>query len=138
MAFTNPILNPRTGVVAVYWRIVLLTIAPADMSARIVLGGYTSGDVRMAGGVPVDQRAYDLGPQQFVALAQAATGGPTLFDAIGGSCYEYIRNARRPVTIDPDSGEAILLDGSRRPADQILMIGNFPTVPSEFADAQDV
>lgn len=135
MAFQKAIQNPRTGVTAEYWRVTIISITPADMSARIVLGGYVSADIRQANGVPVDQRAYDLGPAQFAALAQSQTDGPTMFDAIGGGCYEYIRAARRPCQIDPDTGEGIAQDGTRYPADQIVMIGDVPTVPSEFADA---
>lgn len=143
MAFQKAISNPKTGVTATYWRVTVISIAPADMSARIIIGGYTSADIRQANGVPVDQRAYDLGPQQFAALATSQTNGPTMFDAIGGGCYEYIRNARRACQIDEDTGEGIAMDnGDRYPADQIVLIGEepnqVPTVPSEFADAVDV
>lgn len=122
-----------------YWRVTVISIAPADMSARIIIGGYTSADIRQANGVPVDQRAYDLGPQQFLSLAASQTNGPTMFDAIGGGCYQYIRDARRPCQIDPDTGEGVAIDnGDRYPLEQIVMIDDLPTAPSEFADAVDV
>ena len=139
MAFQKAIQNPRTGVTAEYWRVVLITIAPADGSARIMLGGYVNANIRTGGGIYVDSRVYDLGPLQFAALAASQTNGPTMFDAIGSGCYSYIRNARRPCQIDPDTGEGIAQDnGNRYPAEQIVMIGGVPTVPSEFADAVDV
>lgn len=142
MAFQKAISNPRTGVTANYWRVTVISIAPADMSARIVIGGYTSADIRQSNGIPVDQRAYDLGPQQFAALAQSPTTGPTMFDAIGGGCYEYIRNARRPAdSYDPQTGIAIC-GGVEYSGDDLVNLGTVEapvwTVPSEFADAVDV
>lgn len=142
MAFQKAISNPRTGVTANYWRVTVISIAPADMSARIVIGGYTSADIRQANGVPVDQRSYDLGPQQFVALAQSQTNGPTMFDAIGDGCYEYIRNARRPADdYDQQTGTATIGSEQFSGAD-VVNLGTVEqplwTVPSEFADAIDV
>lgn len=139
MAFQKAIQNPRTGATAEYWRVALIALAPADGSARIVLGGYVNAGIRQGGGIYVDSRAYDIGPTQFVALATSPTNGPTLFDAIGGGCYAYIRGARRPAHIDEVTGEGIAHDnGDRYPAEQIVMVGDVPTVPSEFADAVDV
>lgn len=90
----------------------------------------------------------------------------TTYAAIASPCYEYARYARRPCTIDlatcsidpatrvidpetgqPDmstgeldlsTGEGVLPDGTRYPADQVVFIGDQPTVPSKFADAVDV
>lgn len=136
MAFQKPIENPKTGYTAEYWRVTVISIAPADMSARIIIGGYKSADIRQANGTPVDQRAYDLGPQQFAALAQspalpvsdsdraeieahiaqapAAVAAflqraldHTLFDSIGGGSYTYMSHARRPAdNYDPQTGIA--------------------------------
>lgn len=141
MAFQKAISNPRTGVTANYWRVTVISIAPADMSARIVIGGYASADIRQSNGIPVDQRAYDLGPQQFAALAQSPTNGPTMFDAIGGGCYQYIRNARRPAdSYDPQTGIATCA-GVEYSGDDVVNLGTVEapvwTVPSEFADAVD-
>lgn len=142
MAFQKAIQNPRTGVTANYWRVTVISIAPADMSARIQIGGYTSADIRQSNGIPVDQRAYDLGPQQFAALAQTPTNGPTMFAAIGGGCYGYIRNARRPAdSYDPQTGIATCA-GVEYSGDDVANLGTVEapvwTVPSEFADAVDV
>lgn len=168
MAFQKSITDPRTGFTAEYWRVALITIAPADGSARIMLGGYANSGIREAGGVYVPSRAYDLGPAQFAALAQSpslpvsdadraeieahiASAPPavaaflqralthTMFDAIGVASYGYMGAARRPCQIDPDTGEGIAQDnGDRYPAEQIVMVGDVPTVPSEFADAVNV
>lgn len=142
MAFQKAIENPKTGVTANYWRVTVISIAPTDMSARIQIGGYTSANIRQNNGVPVDQRAYDLGPQQFAPLAQSPTNGPTMFDAIGGGCYEYIRNARRQAdNYDPQTGIATCQGVEYSGAD-VVNVGTVEqplyTVPSEFADAVDV
>lgn len=137
MALQKQIASPLTGVTAEYWRVTLIVIAPADGSARIELGGYVNANIRQSGGVYVDRRAYDLGPAQFAALAGAATAGPTLFDSIGQACYQYIKDARRPCSIDAQTGEGVLPDGTRYPPESVFSVAGLPTAPSEFADAVD-
>lgn len=142
MAIKKAITNPRTGVTADYWRVVSIAISAPEALARIVLGGYVSTAIRQGGGVYVDQRAYDLGPPQFAALAAAPPQGESVFGVIAGAAYQFIKAARRPVdAYDPETGEATL-DGIVYPPDQVVNIGSSEqpvwTVPSEFADAEDV
>lgn len=138
MAFQKAIANPRTGVTAVYWRVAQIILAPPDGLGRIVLGAYVSADVRNSGGVYVDQRVYDLQPQQFAALAASPAVGATMFDAIGAGCYTYIRNARR--IADHYADGTATLDGIQYVGAINLGTIEAPiwTVPSEFADADNV
>lgn len=137
MAFSKAIQISDAGITPQYWRIVGVYIDVLSSAARIVLAGYVSADIRLQGGRHIDAREYVLGPEQFAALAASPAATGTTYAAIATPCYEFIRAARRPVTIDADTGEAVLATGQRLPADQIVMIGDVPTVPSEFADAID-
>lgn len=138
MAFHKPIAIQSLGITPAYWRVIGVYIDASQGRARIVLGGYVSAQIRVQGGNPVDQREYALGPVQFGALAASAAVGTTTYAAIATPCYEFIRAARRPCAVDSETGEGVLPDGTRYAADQVVMIGEQPTVPSEFADAVDV
>ena len=166
MALQKAITIADAGITPEYWRVGGVYIDATTGNARIVLVGYASAQIRANNGRHVDQREYVLAPVQFNAYAQSKSlpvsesdqaeieahiqSAPaavadflqralalTTYSAIAAPCYQYIKEARRLCIVDPDTGEAIAETGERFPADQIVMIGEQPTVPSEFADAVD-
>lgn len=138
MALQKQIPKPD-GVVPEYWRVGVVAIDALSPGARIVLVGYVSAAKRgESAQYVVDQREYVLGPPQFAALAASDAAGPSTFAAIATPCYQFIKDTRRPCEIDPDTGEGLLQTGERFPAEQVVMVGDQPTIPSEFADALDV
>ena len=135
MALNKAIPIEANGTTPSYWRVCGIYVDAANAAARIVLIGYVDVDVRLRGGQGIDQREYVLGPEQFAALAASPAIGVTTFDAMSGASYEFITNARRPCEIDVATGEGVLQNGERFVAASVQMIGETPTVPSEFADA---
>lgn len=139
MAFKKAIPIEANGTTPTYWRVCGIYIDAATAQARIVLIGYVSAEVRARnaqGGI--DQREYVLGPAQFAALAASHAKGVSTFDAIAGACYEFIANARRPCELDPETGEGVLHSGERFDSKLVQVLGDVPTIPSEFADAVSV
>lgn len=139
MAFKKAIPIQANGTTPTYWRVCGVYIDASTGQARIVLIGYVDADVRARnaqGGI--DQREYALGPAQFAALAASPAKGESTFDTIAGACYEFVANARRPCELDQETGEGVLPSGERFDSKLVQMIGDVPTVPSEFADAANV
>lgn len=145
MAFQKIIQQKYAGISASYWRVVGVHIDAVSFIARIVLHGYASADIRQAQGRAIDQREYQLAPQQFGQLATSAAKGPTTFDAIASACYGHIATARRVIPIGaqfnaetgvliiPATGEVIAKE------DVTLNEQDVPVeIPSEFRDAVTV
>lgn len=138
MALQKSITVANLGITPTYWRVIGVFIDAAQPTARIVLGGYVNAEIRQAGGGHIDQREYVLGAPQFVALASSPAQGPSTFAAIAGPCYDFVKAARRPCEVDPETNEGVLPSGERFAPELVVPIGEQPTVPSEFADAVDV
>lgn len=62
MAFKKTITQQDAGISSNYWRITGIFIDVAATQARIEMAGYTSGELRAAGGRSVDLRSYSLTP----------------------------------------------------------------------------
>lgn len=138
MAFKKAIPIEANGTTPTYWRVCGAYIDAFTGQARIVLIGYVDADVRARNGHGIDQREFVLGPAQFAALAASPAKGESTFDTIAGACYEFVANARRPCELDPETGEGVLHSGERFDSKLVQMLGDAPTVPSEFADAANV
>lgn len=140
MALSKNITNVRTGHTNIYWRLTGCAIDAATGSVQIVLSGYTDDAARNGGRQPDDRRDWYLSGASFAAVAMAAAQGATVYDVVATACYGVIKTERRPIpngTIKNADGSLTLPDGGTVAAGDVDESGQVPTIPSEFADAED-
>lgn len=85
-----------------HWRAVEVNIATAARKIRVVYYGYHDRAHFESGGRPISDavHAYELTGDEFLAMAAAPPGGPTMYDAIAAACDGYaLSHADTP---DPD------------------------------------
>lgn len=108
---------------------------------QLVLSGYATKEARDAGRLPDDRRDWRIGPSHFSAVALHPAQGATVYDVNAIASYAIIRSQRRPIP----PGTALNEDGSvTLPNGEVIAEGDIEkqaelwTVPSEFADAENV
>ena len=145
MAFQKTITQVSAGIAASYWRIVNIHLDANTFSARVVMAGYVSADIRQANGQFIDMREYVLTVPQFAALARSKPEGDDVYGVLATALYNHIRSAPRAVPpgamFDPETGDVTIpATGEVIPVARVtLNEHSMPTwLPSEFADAQDV
>lgn len=138
MAFQKKITQQDAGISSTYWRITGIFIDVSTAQARIEMAGYTSAELRQAGGRSVDLRSYSLGPQQFAEIAKV------IYAPLATELYNFIDKAPRSIPVGAmilENGDVLIPQtGEVVPADQVtLSEEGFPiALPSEFADAEVV
>jgi len=140
MALQKSIINTRTGHVNTYWRLTANAIDAFAGCTEIVLTGYPDKATRDAGKQPDDRRNWTLYGTAFAAVAGSAAVGATVYDVVAAACYGVIKTERRPIpdgTIKNADGSLTLPDGGTVAAGDVDESGQVPTIPSEFADAED-
>lgn len=140
MALQKSIINTRTGHVNNYWRLTANAIDAFAGWTEIVLTGYPDKATRDAGKQPDDRRNWTLYGTAFAAVAGSAAVGATVYDVVAAACYGVIKTERRPIpdgTIKNADGSLTLPDGGTVAAGDVDESGQVPTIPSEFADAED-
>jgi len=140
MALAKSISNVRTGHSNLYWRLTGVSIDAHSGHVLIVLSGYADLDARSAGKQPDDRRDWQLDGPAFASVAFSAAQGATVYDVIATSCYSVIKGERRPIpagTVRAEDGSLLLPTGEVVDAEDVDESGDVPTIPSEFADAED-
>lgn len=136
MAFQKTITQQDAGISSTYWRITGIFIDVPAAQARIEMAGYTSAELRMAGGRSVDLRAYDLTPAQFAEIAKV------IYAPLATELYRHIGKAPRGIPLgavfDADTGNLLIPQtGEVIPAELVTLNEHSMPIwlPSEFADA---
>lgn len=145
MALQKQITNLRTGHANAYWRLTGIAIDAHSGHVQLVLSGYADAQARAAGRQPDDRRDWQMSGPAFGALAFQPAAGATVYDVIANASYSVIRTTRRPLvpgTAQHEDGSLTLPNGEVIAAVDVDKPdpddASTWTVPSEFADAENV
>lgn len=141
MALQKKIVNARTGHANEYWRLTVISIDALAGVIHLVLSGYATAEARLLGRQPDDRRDWMVYQPMFAAFALRAAKGTTVYDVNAIASYDVIRSVRRPIppgTVLNDDGSVTLPTGETFAANDVDNSTEHPTVPSEFADAENV